>query len=400
MVINHPEYLKLWIATFLSAVGRWIYYTILAAYIHDCFDSQQFAGWVISYMLPIVLFSPIAGFFVDRYNKKNLIIISILGTGCLPLLLYYFKFLPVIYVLCIIDTLFSTILYLATRSWIKELAINKQTFVHFHSWLVIGQLLPNIVGSGIGGYFIRDLSLNTSLFINFFLCILSLLMIKSLKNIISTVSCSENFAANIKEGLLFTWRTFFVWNAIICFSILMFSYSFLNHFFIYFWSEFFSEDTLLYGSSLALSGIFIILGTLGSKRILPQLSIYQTTLVLYICSAFVLLLLITLSFSTSTKLIFLTLFVLIHFFYAFSRNIHTILITLNTGSKFQGRVLSIAYMSWNGSALASILCSGSFIQLLGVTSTLFYYALVSLILCLILAFFNLGLKHYAPEKNV
>ena len=234
MIVKHPEYLKLWVATFLSAVGRWIYYTILAAYIHDFFDSQQFAGWVISYMLPIVLFSPIAGFFVDRYNKKNLIIISILGTGCLPFLLYYFKFLPVIYVLCIIDTLFSTILYLSTRSWIKELTINKQTFIHFHSWLVIGQLLPNIVGSGIGGYFIRDLSLDTSLLINLFLCLLSLLMIKSLKNIIGVISCSENFAANIKEGLLFTWRISFVWNAIICFSILMFSYSFLNHFFIFY----------------------------------------------------------------------------------------------------------------------------------------------------------------------
>jgi len=400
VIIKNPEYLKLWTATFLSAVGRWMYYTILAVFIHDSFNSQQFAGWAISYMLPLVLFSPLAGFFVDKYCKKNLISISILTAGLLPCLLFLSKSIYIIYLVCSLDTCFSVILYLSTRSWIKDLTIDKQTFVSFHSWLVIGQLLPNIIGSGIGGFFLTSLSLEISLLINLFLCLLSLLISFFIKINNIDDSYVEKFTTNVKEGFLFIWKNPFIWNAIAYFSILMFSYSFLSHFFVYFWANFFPGDTTIYGSSLAFSGISIILGTLTSKKVTPKFDNYHTTLILCLSSSFVLFLLISLSFFTFSKLIFFMIFIFIHFFYAFARNIHTILITFNATAEFQGRVLSVAYMCWNGSSLISILSSGLVIKSLGVTCTLFYYSLIGLLMCLILGFLNLNLKYYVHKKFV
>ncbi|MCP5098303.1 MAG: MFS transporter, partial [Chloroflexi bacterium] len=79
----------LWLAGLISLMGNWMLIAALPFHIYAVTGSAlATSGWLISYILPGVLFGSVAGVFVDRWDRrKTMIIVNLLQMLIMPLLL-------------------------------------------------------------------------------------------------------------------------------------------------------------------------------------------------------------------------------------------------------------------------------------------------------------------------
>ena len=78
---NYPDFTKLWIAQVISLLGDWFSTIVLAAMVTRYASGTAYAGIAVSALflsqtLPPLLFSPVAGSLVDRFDRKTLLIWS------------------------------------------------------------------------------------------------------------------------------------------------------------------------------------------------------------------------------------------------------------------------------------------------------------------------------------
>lgn len=100
-VLKNGNFLTLWSGQVFSQLADKVYLVLMIAIIETQFQSQNqsISGWVSAIMMantiPAVLFGSVAGVFVDRWHKKQVLVISNLLRGLLvigvPLLLWLTK---------------------------------------------------------------------------------------------------------------------------------------------------------------------------------------------------------------------------------------------------------------------------------------------------------------------
>lgn len=92
-VLRNRNFLKLWAGQVFSQIADKIYLVLMIALITTHFQSaeQSVSGWVsaimVAFTIPAVLFGSIAGVFVDRWSKKQVLVLTNLLRGGLVLLL-------------------------------------------------------------------------------------------------------------------------------------------------------------------------------------------------------------------------------------------------------------------------------------------------------------------------
>jgi MFS family permease len=100
-VLKNRNFLTLWSGQIFSQLADKVYLVLMIAIIESQFQStnQSISGWVSAIMIastiPAVLFGSVAGVFVDRWHKKEVLVITNLLRGLLvlivPLLLWLTK---------------------------------------------------------------------------------------------------------------------------------------------------------------------------------------------------------------------------------------------------------------------------------------------------------------------
>ena len=92
-VLRNSRFLRLWLGQVFSQVADKIYLVLMIALITDRFQAadQTVSGWVsaimIAFTIPAVLFGSVAGVFVDRWSKQQVLVLTNLVRGGLVLLL-------------------------------------------------------------------------------------------------------------------------------------------------------------------------------------------------------------------------------------------------------------------------------------------------------------------------
>lgn len=100
-VLRNPRFLLLWIGQIFSQLADKFYLVLMIALVasHYKATDQSISGWVSAIMIantiPAILFGSLAGVYVDRWQKKGVLVTSNLIRGCLvlalPPLLWLFK---------------------------------------------------------------------------------------------------------------------------------------------------------------------------------------------------------------------------------------------------------------------------------------------------------------------
>jgi len=100
-VLRNPNFLSLWTGQVFSQIADKIFLVLVIAIVSTQFqhEGETISGWVsavmVSFTIPAILFGSIAGVYVDRWNKKTVLVSSNILRGVLvlsiPLLLWVTK---------------------------------------------------------------------------------------------------------------------------------------------------------------------------------------------------------------------------------------------------------------------------------------------------------------------
>ena len=89
-ILRQPNFAKLWLGGLISMIGDWVLIVGLPFEIYRRTGSTLMSGlMVLSFLVPSVLLGSIAGVFVDRWDRRRLMVIIdlVLALAILPLLL-------------------------------------------------------------------------------------------------------------------------------------------------------------------------------------------------------------------------------------------------------------------------------------------------------------------------
>jgi MFS family permease len=114
LLVNNPQYARLWLAQAVSLLGDW-FNTIALSTMVSRFTGGS--GEAVSFLLlarflPPLLIGPLAGVLVDRFNRKHLLIFSDAARAAIVLLLLFAgrpDTLWLIYVLTVVQFILSAV---------------------------------------------------------------------------------------------------------------------------------------------------------------------------------------------------------------------------------------------------------------------------------------------------
>ncbi len=109
-LVTHPQFSKLIVAQTVSSFGDWVGFVAVAALVlakGGRAGGYAVAGVMAARMLPAILFGPLAGTFVDRFNRKTLMITADVARGSLYGLMPFLGPLWAIYLVSFVIECFS-----------------------------------------------------------------------------------------------------------------------------------------------------------------------------------------------------------------------------------------------------------------------------------------------------
>ncbi len=280
-VFTNKDFFKLWIGQFVSNSGSGISFIVLPLFIFAYTGSTLWLGIIsIVEFIPVLLFSPIAGVFVDSHNRKHIMIVSdLLNT----------IFILIIPVLITFDTVMSREIVLLGITFMVFLANTVNRFfmpareasiprlvdddelgiavsisqTTFQIIMIIGPIVGTIIATLIGFSFAFILDGATFIF--------SAIFISFIKTDLKPILNKSEKLVEKPSILLGTKKVFQIKSLrflIIIFSILIFANSSLNSFLVAFAQANLHMSNEQFGLSIAiLGGSGVITGVLLTNKI-------------------------------------------------------------------------------------------------------------------------------------
>ncbi|MGD9580272.1 MAG: MFS transporter [Vampirovibrionia bacterium] len=219
-VLNNKSFLSLWIAQIFSQLGDRVCFVVFVSIIaYNIGTATTYQSWLyIAFTIPAILFTAIAGVFIDRWNKKYTLIITNLLRGSILLLLPILdKSLVGIYLLAFSVSSVTQFFVPAEASCIPML-VEKKHLISANSLFT-----TTMMGSVIFGFVLGDPLINmfgidsvhyaiTGLFI---ISALTLIGIKEPSSDHEHDRTVKEFFEEFKQGILYIKDTPLVLNAIL-----------------------------------------------------------------------------------------------------------------------------------------------------------------------------------------
>lgn len=191
----------------VSLFGNTIYLIVLPLYILNITQNLKFTGiFFAAVNLPTTIISIFIGTIIEKFNKKNIILISDFLTSILYFILFlYFKnsnSLIFLFFISLIINIISKFFEIASKVLFSEINI-PETLEKYNGLQSFLENTVMIIGPVIGTYLFATFSFNLILIIvslSYFLSFLQELFIKYEKNCILSKEKSS-FFKNFKEGI-------------------------------------------------------------------------------------------------------------------------------------------------------------------------------------------------------
>ncbi|MGM0608391.1 MAG: MFS transporter [Candidatus Muiribacteriota bacterium] len=208
LIFNNKNFGLLWFGQLISQLGDKIFSIAVAWYVLDITGSSQYVSYVMIFtFLPVILFSSFSGVFVDRLNRKKIIVISDILRGALILLLSYliytgienFYVLYTIIFLCAsVTSFFNPAISASIPSIVEEDNLEKAMAYQ-------GSLrdMATVIGSGIGGVLVGFFGAMFSFLINGVCYLISAICEIPIKIPVSIKKEKNSFFKDMKEGFVF-----------------------------------------------------------------------------------------------------------------------------------------------------------------------------------------------------
>jgi len=144
-IFRNKNFSLIWFAGLISIMGNWI------------------IAWLMSYILPGVLFSSVAGVFVDRWDRKKTMIITNFLQMLVILMLVLVKSPEYIWIVYVVGFLESTLgqFFSPAESALLPLLVDEEQLIQANSMNALNDNLARIIGPAIGGVLLGVWGLNS-----------------------------------------------------------------------------------------------------------------------------------------------------------------------------------------------------------------------------------------------
>jgi MFS family permease len=160
--LRQRDFALLWTAALISQVGDWVLIAALPFYVYLVAHSTLAAGATfLAGNLPTILFGSVAGVFVDRWDRKRVIVLGALIQGALLLLLLLVQTrdqLWLVYVVSFCETTVALFAEPAIRAAVPNV-VGAEQVVRANSLLSVGENTARLFGPPIAGLLMLAVSL-------------------------------------------------------------------------------------------------------------------------------------------------------------------------------------------------------------------------------------------------
>jgi MFS family permease len=152
--LRNRSFFLLWSGGLISMIGNWMLMAALPFYVYQITGSAlATSGLLMAYLAPGVLFGSVAGVFVDRWDRKRVLVIgNLIQATIIPLLLLVEAngWVWLIYVVAFAESTVSQFLGPAENALLPTL-VDEQHLVSANSLNALNDNLARIVGAALGG---------------------------------------------------------------------------------------------------------------------------------------------------------------------------------------------------------------------------------------------------------
>src|SRR5215470_8307375 len=266
-VLKNRPFLLLWLAQLISNFGDWLailaLFSLIAFRYHG--TSNQVAGIMIAFVIPMALLGPVAGVFVDRWNTKKTMISSdliravILGLMILATALTHLYIL--IFALSAVSAFFMPAQTVAIRKLVRKEdllianSLNSQT-VQFN----------RVISPAIAGWLVSLFGEKACFWIDLGSFVASAILVSVIAMAPSVKAKAEKglvaVAAEFTEGLRFIWSHRAILFLVISMMAAIFAVGAFDSLIVVYLRDVLSASSRLLGEIIALTGVGIIVGSL------------------------------------------------------------------------------------------------------------------------------------------
>lgn len=153
-VFRNRNFSLLWAAGLVSLMGNWMLFVALPFHVYDLTGSAlATSGLLMAMILPGLLFSSVAGVFVDRWDRRRtMILVSLLQALVIPalLLVQSADMVWLVYVVAFVEASLGRFFSPAESALLPNL-VDEELLVPANSLNALNDNLARIIGPAIGG---------------------------------------------------------------------------------------------------------------------------------------------------------------------------------------------------------------------------------------------------------
>ncbi|MBU2102847.1 MAG: MFS transporter [Candidatus Omnitrophota bacterium] len=185
-LLRKRNFFLLWFSQIVSQFGDKLTQIALIGLVSRATDSSASLAYTISMtIIPVLLFSPVAGVYVDRWNKRTTMYMCDFLRGIvillIPLVFVRYRPLPLIY--CVVFLTFSVGRFFipAKMAFLPRLVDSKEIFLA-NSLISVTATIAAVLGVGLGGIIVDRFGVDSAFVIDaatFFISALSIFFINA-----------------------------------------------------------------------------------------------------------------------------------------------------------------------------------------------------------------------------
>lgn len=289
--------MRLWVAQLISQFGDRITQMALIGLVYEMGGQKTSAvelAKVLSFtIIPVFIISPIAGVFVDRWDRRKTLFVCDIVRGLLvltiPLIFMYWKTMIPIYIVVFIMFCFSRFYVPAKMSIIPEI-VDKEHLLMANSMITITGMIAFAFGCALGGFLVEWFGSRGGFLIDAVTFFASASLIVSMtkhlyvkingKKIIEKgkeiLEIERSFWHEMKEGVVYLFHKKEIRFVVNMFFMLLAAAGAVYVVSIVFIQQTFNSITRHLGALAATMGVGLVFGALGYGRFGKNISWHKT----------------------------------------------------------------------------------------------------------------------------
>jgi DHA3 family macrolide efflux protein-like MFS transporter len=237
-LLTNRSFMALWVGQFISFIGDYFNYLAMPIVINRLTGSATMVGLsIMSTALPALILGPIAGVFVDRLNRRTVMIVSDVLRGVMILALLTVNSASQVWIFYLIGFLNScaSLFFFPARAAVLPLIVtDEEDWLQANGMMQIIQTIGLLAGPTLAGFTIGIWGEKIAFLVNsagFFCSALAVMLIRVPRTTPGnnpSINLIPSLLADLREGVLFLFSSRTLIGVVICTSVAMLGVGAIN----------------------------------------------------------------------------------------------------------------------------------------------------------------------------